>query len=106
MLNRTPKKKAGRPLEWLPHEIILLKTLYLGTDNQALAKILNKSVSAIRGQATRLRLKKEIWPPEQEKYLKDNWYELTAAQIAKNLNKTRWAVINKYRHMNKNDTSL
>lgn len=104
------KKTAGRPANiWPPEKVKHLKRLYPKEDNADVAKKLGVTESALRNAAIRYKVKKSdrYWDKPWENYLLKNWKVMTALEIANGLKskfkveKTRWAVINKYRELTK-----
>lgn len=106
MANPNPTTRS-REQDWSEKQIKQLEKLYPNTDKEVIAEKLGKSVGAIRSQAGRLNLKKSTryWDKPEEDYVLANWLEMTADEIAEGLkqkfgiDKTRWAVINKYREL-------
>lgn len=104
------KKGAGRPVvAWLPEKVNLLKKLYPINDNDTVADKLNTTVAAVRYAAMRYKVKKSnrYWDKPETDYLLKNWPVMSAEEISAGLKekfkieKTRWAVINKYRKLKK-----
>lgn len=102
MTKRKNKPGAGRPVEsWSPDKVNALKKLYPHYDNDIVAKQLGITISALRNAAVRFNIKKNGWTDKDIAFLKANIKNLTYDQIAAALEKTRWAVINKYRELTK-----
>lgn len=99
---RKNKPGAGRPVtDWPPERVKLLKKLYPTTDNETVAAKLGVTVSAVRNAATRFGITKNGWTEKDEQWLLANAAKMTYDQLAKELGKTRWGVINKYRELTK-----
>lgn len=99
MKKQTTKKPGAKVTFWTPEKIKDLKKYFPTKDNQEIAETLGTTVRAVRSMAFRLGLKKvqRYWTYGQEQFLLKNWEKMTAVKIGEELNKTRWAVINKYR---------
>lgn len=100
MANNNPTLRNPEQ-DWTEKQIATLKKLYPTTDNETVAQKVGKSVRAVRSQAVRLRLKKSTryWDKPEEDYVLENWPVLSAEEIAADLGKTKWAIINKYREL-------
>lgn len=100
MANTNPIRKS-KELSWTDKEEKLLKKLYPNAHNQVCANRLGKSVRAIRSKAQAMKLKKtnRYWDMPDEAFLIANWPVMTADELGEKLNRTRWAVINKYREI-------
>lgn len=87
--------------QWSKDELEYLRKNFAKTSNEELSDHLQKSESAIRTYAQKLKLKKanNYWKPKQEVYLMENYGNLPIAEIQKHLGKTKWGVINKYREL-------
>lgn len=98
------KRKYISKKGWSPIEIGLLKSLYPTHKNEEIIRVLNKSDSAIRNAAKRYGVKKTEWrwTQKEKKIILKNWEALSAQEIAESIGRTKWAVINKYREINKN----
>ena len=88
-------------ITWTPEEDVLFKKLFPKIENELLAKQLDKTVSSIRNKANKMNLKKadNYWEIGQEKYVMENYGKIPISDMMKYLNKTKWAVINKYREL-------
>src|SRR6476646_6580601 len=97
------KQGPGRPaISWPTDKVEKLKALYPGTPTDQVAIALKTTVSAVKNAAKYYGVKKEDkWSLLQEITLLKVWGTLSAAQIAKAMNKTRWSVINKHRELTK-----
>lgn len=71
------------------------------TENRILAKKYKVAESTIRVWGSKMKLKKEswVWVRSHENYVLKYYNKKKSADIAKKLNRTRWAVINKYREL-------
>lgn len=103
------KTRPGPPATvWPPEKLKLLKKLYPNNDNTEVAKQCKVTTEQVRYAANNLGLKKSnrYWDKPWEDLLLKNWEVMTAVEIAAELkrkfkvDKTRWAVINKYRELN------
>lgn len=97
------KRKYISKRSWSPSEISLLRSLYPTHENKELVQFLNKSDSAIRNAAKRYGIKKTgwRWTQKEKKIILKNWETLSVQEIAESIGRTKWAVINKYREINK-----
>ena len=96
------KKGAGAPVSfWTPEKIKQLKKLFPTTDNKIIAEKLGSTERAVRSKAFILRLKKSdrYWSKNEEGFLLKNWDVMSATELGEKLNKTKWAIINKYREL-------
>ena len=86
---------------WSIDEDAQLKKLFPKQDNEKIAELLNKTASAVRSRATILKLKKSkhYWKTGQEKYVMENYGNLSIYEMITYLKKTRWAIINKHREL-------
>lgn len=77
------------------------KELFPITRNKELAEMFGVTESTIRMWGSKLGLKKENWKwtKKQEQYILENWEKRTSENIAKELKRTEWSVINKYREL-------
>ncbi len=100
--------KPGRPVAfWTKENIALLKKLYPKKSNAEVAAAFNLNERAIRNAAMRFKIKKSnrYWDKPEVDYVLKNWPVMSAVEIAAGLKekfgieKTRWAVINKYREL-------
>lgn len=77
--------------KWTEEEIQYLKDNYADTDNEILAKQLNRSKAAIYIKSNYLGLNKEDtaqkWTEEEVQYLKENYAETDNETLVKNLNR-------------------
>lgn len=98
------KRKYISKKGWTSSEISLLSSLYATNENKVISQILNKSDSAIRNAAKRYGIKKTgwRWTQKEKKIILKNWETLSIQEIAESIGRTKWAVINKYREINKN----
>lgn len=94
-------------LNWAPEKLELLKKLYPTTHNEEVAKAVGKPVNTMRSMAFKLKLKKNnrYWQMAHEKFIVKQWPVMTPDEIAAamfkkyGVEKTRWAIINKYREL-------
>lgn len=102
------KTKVGRPaFLWTKEKIALLKKLYPNKSNEDVATTLAIDIRAVRNAAMRFKIKKSnrYWDNPEEKFVLHNWEVLSPMEIAEALKKkfkvekTKWAVINKYREL-------
>lgn len=102
------KIRPGAPATiWPPEKLKLLKKLYPNTDNAEIAKQCKVTPEQVRYAANNLGLRKSnrYWDRPWEDLVLKNWEVMTAVEIAEELHrkfkveKTRWAVINKYREL-------
>lgn len=96
------KDKRGAPVTfWTPERVKILKANFPTKDNEAVAALLGTTVSALRNAANVYKVKKKnrYWDKPEEDFLLKNWTVMSAVEIAEKLDKTRWAVINKYREL-------
>lgn len=100
MANRKPTIRNVES-DWTEAQEKQLKKLYPTTNNDVLAKMLNRTESAIRAKATKMRLKKadRFWDKSEEDFILKNVTVMSYPEIAKKLKRTKWAVINKYREL-------
>lgn len=94
-------RPGPKPTEWPKEKVAMLKKLYPKHDNEEVAKQMGVSVSALRNAAQRFKVKKSdrYWDKPDHDFLLKNWPVMSAEEIGKELKKTRWAVINKYREL-------
>lgn len=107
-IKKKNKPGQGRPVvAWPLEKVKLLKKLYPTLSNDIVADKLNTTVSAVRYAAMKFKVKKSnrYWDKPETDYLLKNWPVMSAEEIAAGLKekfkieKTRWAVINKYREL-------
>ena len=106
MANKNPiiRNKAN---DWSDKQEEDLKALFATTHNEAIAKKLKKTIAAIRAKAVALKLKKSnrYWHTAWEKWVLKNYSSLAPDEMIAGLQKkfgiekTKWAVINKYREL-------
>lgn len=88
-------------ITWTTENIAKLKKLYPIDDNATVAAELGTTERSIRSAAIKFNVKKSnrYWPKKDIAILLKDWPTSTAAEIAVKLERTRWAVINKYREI-------
>jgi hypothetical protein len=93
--------KRRRPTIWKKERVQQLKTLRPTTSDKVVAKNLKTTVSSIRNAAFVFKVKKKLfyWDYAEEQFILKNWTVMTAEELAVQLKRTRWAVINKYREL-------
>lgn len=85
---------------WTERQEFLLKKYYSYFSNKEIATTLQKSVRAVREKARKMGLKnKHFWTKKDEKYVLKSWVNNHPEEIGIKLNRTKWAVINKYREL-------
>ena len=86
---------------WTAKEDDALTELFPFTKNTEVANILGKTVSSIRNRSNILGLKKanRYWTKEQEDYVLTYYNHFLISELVINVNKSKWAVINKYREL-------
>ncbi len=92
---------AGRPTTWEKWQLELLKKLFPNTSNEVIAQITGKTISAVRGKANLLKLKKSehFWDYWQEELIIENWDCWSVGEISKKVKKTKWAIYSKHREL-------
>lgn len=106
-MDKQKRKTKPYPSAWPDGAIAVLKKHYPTKDNDEVAALTGKSVSAVRNMAGKLRLKKSTryWDKPWEKFVIKNYPVMNDVEIAHGLlkkfgaAKTKWAIINKYREL-------
>jgi predicted transcriptional regulator len=92
------KKYTVKP--WTQEDLNLLRTEYEKKTKKELARLLNRSVSAVRNKAYELKITNNInWTKEEINYLKTNYAVQKPKDIAKKLNRTISSIQNKAEKM-------
>jgi len=103
-----PKKKRGpEPTIWTQDTKKKLAKLYPVLPNSEVAKAFGLDERAIRNAVARFKIKKSnrYWDKSWEDYVLKNWESMSPIEIAESIQKkfkaekTKWAVINKYREL-------
>lgn len=106
MANPAPHLRRKQD-EWTGLQLALLRKKFPSTDTAALAKQIKKSLPAVLSKATALGLKKSAWywKPAHENWLLRNYPVMSAEELVQamkdrfGIEKTTWALINKYRKL-------
>lgn len=70
-------------------------------DNAILSEIFGKAESTLRVRATRRNLKKHnvSWSKTEDDYVLRHYKQVPVKEMVKELNRTKWAIINRYREL-------
>lgn len=86
---------------WTEDQDKYLRKFFPKTHNAKIAGAIEKSISAIRNRAAILKIKKSdrYWDAPDEDFVMKNWDVLSVEEIAKKVQKTKWAVYAKRREL-------
>jgi len=101
------KKRGPKIVDWPDEKVKQLRKLYPNNPTEVVAAALGVTERAVRSAAIRFKVKKSgrYWDKPEEDYVLKNWDQMSADEIAEGIKakfkveKTRWAVINKYREL-------
>lgn len=105
--NKKEVRRGPKVTEWSKEKVVTLKKLYPLKDNASVAAEMGITESALRNAAVRFRVKKSsrYWDKPWEDFILKNWEVMTVIELSDELKrkfkieKTKWAVINKYREL-------
>jgi hypothetical protein len=91
-------------MKWTTENNIILRALYPKYDNAIVAEKLGCDVKAVRNRAAKLKLRKDEvqWTTRDEHWLLANYKNKSMNMrliMAHFPDRTRWAIINKYREL-------
>lgn len=89
----------SKDIEHLYKEIF--DDVYPFFDNAILSEIFGKAESTLRVRATRRNLKKHnvSWSKTEDDYVLRHYKQVPVKEMVKELNRTKWAIINRYREL-------